>query len=280
MEYKDIYDCGNKLNKLAFNRTFSLATGSKEDYYNRFVRRTDYLELNNVENDFIGDKFVRSFESYSNPQNQKFSMSFNLKEDLNRAIKLPKVYKSSNKNLEQIFFERSSKREFKNTIWSLQDVSNLFSGIRVFSNKHRSYASGGGLYPINLYFFAQKIRGLKKMAVYRYQPVTHTVLEIGEIHQNNLSAYAHIENFVNLENISMMMFLVNNRNENEFKYGNRGTIFSLVEAGEMIQNIALCAAEYNYKMCQLGGYNIEKSNVELKINGVNTFIAACAVVGS
>ena len=45
MEYKDIYDCGNKLNKLAFNRTFSLATGSKEDYYNRFVRKTDYLEL-------------------------------------------------------------------------------------------------------------------------------------------------------------------------------------------------------------------------------------------
>ncbi len=53
----------------------------------------------------------------------------------------------------------------------------------------------------------------------------------------------------------------------------------MIESGEMIQNIALSAAQYDYKMCQLGGYDIEKSNIALGIDGFASFITACAVLG-
>ncbi|MCT3409498.1 SagB/ThcOx family dehydrogenase [Lactobacillus helveticus] len=278
MKYNDIYNYGNKIKKISFNRIVSLDSGEKEHYYNRFITNTDSLKLD-LDNDFNSSKYAKSFGMYGDAINKEFSTSFKLHEELRGAIFLPPVEKKNSYNLETLFNSRISKRKFTNANWNLQNLSNLFSGIRVSSDGHRGYASGGGLYPVSLYFFTQGIMKLDDFSVYKYQPCTNSVIKIENMPNKNLSSYVHIENLSHSENIKLAIYLVVNRTKNEFKYGKRGLIFSMIESGEMIQNIALSAAQYDYKMCQLGGYDIEKSNIALGIDGFASFITACAVLG-
>lgn len=278
MDYNAINDYGNRLKKINFGRTISLDSGTKEQYYDRFIKKADFWNLE-VDNDFNTGKYAKSFEMYSDQIGRKFSTSFELNETLKKAIFLPPAEKNNKKELEELFKNRISRRKFDNTTWSLQNLSNLFSGIKALTDNHRGYASGGGLYPVNLYFFTQNIIGLENFSVYKYQPCSDSVIKISKMRYMDFTSYIHIENLINSKNIKLALYLVANRTKNEFKYGERVTFFSLLESGEMIQNIALCASQYDYKMCQLGGYDIEKSNETLNIDGITSFITACAVLG-
>ncbi|OYR86753.1 SagB/ThcOx family dehydrogenase [Lactobacillus taiwanensis] len=278
MDYNAINDYGNRLKKINFGRTISLDSGTKEQYYDRFIKKADFWNLE-VDNDFNTGKYAKSFEMYSDQIGRKFSTSFELNETLKKAIFLPPAEKNNKRELEELFKNRISRRKFDNTTWSLQNLSNLFSGIKALTDNHRGYASGGGLYPVNLYFFTQNIIGLENFSVYRYQPCSDSVIKISKMRYMDFTSYIHIENLINSKNIKLALYLVANRTKNEFKYGERATFFSLLESGEMIQNIALCASQYDYKMCQLGGYDIEKSNETLNIDGITSFITACAVLG-
>lgn len=279
MKFSDLFDCGTKSKKITFNRTFSLNYGDKESYYSRFVRSRKNICLNQ-DNDFSSNKYIRSFATYSSPIVSNFSTAFEMNECVGNNIYLPVAEKGISKFINEIFINRISNRNFVKSTWNLQDISNLFEGIRILKSKHRAYGSAGGLYPVGVYFFANHINGLKNGYAYKYQPYTHSVIEIGKIENINFSFYAQIDNLIGVENIKLMLFLVGRKEKISFKYGERGNQFALIESGEMIQNIALSASVFNYNMCQLGGYNLEKINCELQVDGINSFITACAVLGS
>ena len=64
----------------------------------------------------------------------------------------------------------------------------------------RCSPSGGGLYPITLYFVAFNVKGLER-GVYTYLPLTHSIQLIRKLSERDLEDYNRISNFgINIEN--------------------------------------------------------------------------------
>lgn len=101
----------------------------------------------------------------------------------NSTLFLPKKFKKIKKSLEDCLEYRQSIRTFSPYQMSLKDFSTLckysfgqsnrtanYNGIVATS---RYYASGGGLYPVQVYIYANNVSGVKK-GIYRYQLNTHS----------------------------------------------------------------------------------------------------------
>ncbi|MFY9821602.1 MAG: SagB/ThcOx family dehydrogenase, partial [Thermoanaerobaculia bacterium] len=117
----------------------------------------------------------------------------------------------------------------------------------------RAVASGGALYPLELYVAAWNVEGLEP-AVYHYDPPAHRLDVVAR-----RDVLADLSQCVWLDDVdagsaSLMLVITAFFVRSTVKYRERGYRMILMEAGEVAQNLALLATAMGLASCALGGF--------------------------
>lgn len=200
-------------------------------------------------------------------------------------VKLPKVEAPDNP-LSNVLKSRRSVlsgapgRKFSKRPLAITDVSVLLReccgitgtreielrGVR-FAQRMRSFPSGGGLYPIEVYPILQNCDGAAA-GVYHYHVLRHHLerlrdpLESPEL--RSLSSFGDL-----LEQAALIVAFTAVFPRTYFKYHERGYRFVLLEAGHLAENFYLVAASLRIAVVAVGGFFDDVVNRTLAVDGVD-----------
>lgn len=142
----------------------------------------------------------------------------------------------------------------------------------------RNIPSAGGLYPLEIYIvlFNSHIEN----GLYHYRPDINALelLKVGEFSEN-LNTIIQAEPYINMKSASCVILTTGIIERLIIKYGDRGYRFLMQEVGFVAQNISLIAEAIGLGSCILGGYNDDKINDFLEIDGVFETINNVLVIG-
>lgn len=165
----------------------------------------------------------------------------------------------------------------------LSDV--LFAGLGALDRKgpegrqapRRPYASGGALYPIEPYIVAINTQDLPA-GVFHYDSLNHALSLVRPICFAEFSQ-ALFGNFKFIYKAAFVLVLTAMFARSCMKYGQRGYVFSLLEAGAVAQTVTFAAIGTGLAVVSWGGYNDDRVHKLLEIDGVDEAVVANLVVG-
>jgi SagB-type dehydrogenase family enzyme len=137
-----------------------------------------------------------------------------------------------------------------------------------FTRMQRTYPSGGGLYPVKLYVFANKIRKLNR-GIYYYDPL-QDALFLMENKTDLLDEFLISQQLSDLPNIrdcAFMIFFTIEGWRSISKYGASGLKFAYIELGEIAQNAHLAATCLGLGSCAYASFTPEAVNQLLHVDG-------------
>lgn len=266
----------------------SVIKGAMYSKYNRFLGQ-EYLMNYRTDNVYIGfgTGVFRFFETDA----ALTAVNRDLEEELSDVVYLPKP-KPIKSALSSVITSRRSIRHYEKEKISKQDLSNILyyaqgisgeieaANVPVEHNKIslRNAPSGGGLYPIYLYFLALNIEGVNR-GIYKYYPYSHSIkpvnLEVDNISPRDFAEFGNI----NSEDCAIFMFYVYDFYVNSRKYGDSGLMYAVIETGEIAQNIQLTSTALGYGCCDIGGYNKQFCEKVLKLDGINKHMIHLTIIG-
>jgi SagB-type dehydrogenase family enzyme len=192
---------------------------------------------------------------------------------------------------------RRSVRNYSGQMISLEDLSTLLfhcSGISgqmpvegiepsVFMGDDpkinlRVAASGGAMYPLDLFLVALKIRGLPT-GVYRYLAKSHALKSIGTatgIPDPRMSA----EFFpIQLDKAGLLVGYVYNLFENARKYGDMALGFAMIEAGAISAHVHLLCTALGLGSCDVGSFSKRRFERLFDADGISRHVIHLTVIG-
>jgi len=164
--------------------------------------------------------------------------------------------------LVELLEQRHSCRDFAQTEMPLEHASALlaasygaiaparFGGQTPFLR--RTVPSAGGLFPLEMYLFTQRVQGLAD-GLYHYDVVAHSLRQLRR--ENlflTLEPMFYAYPFMKDANLVFAIAAVFLRIQK--KYGPRGYRYTLMEAGHVAQNISLRAIELGLATLCMGGF--------------------------
>lgn len=148
---------------------------------------------------------------------------------------------------------------------SLGELATLASALNGrWENGRRTIPSGGALYPLELYVFANRVAGVPP-GLYHFDPFQRC-LELLPFDSESL-ARALVE--PGLARAPALLAITGVFWRSRFKYGQRGYRFTLIEAGHAMQNALLTAAALGVASLPIGGYYDSVLDGILGVNGVD-----------
>jgi SagB-type dehydrogenase family enzyme len=182
--------------------------------------------------------------------------------------------------------QRASCRAYSGEPIALSQLSDvLFAGLGALDRDgsegrrapRRPYASAGALYPIEPYIVAINASDLPA-GVFHYDSLSHTLSLVRPMRFAELSE-AFFGNFEFIDKAAFVLVLTAMFARSCVKYGQRGYVFSLLEAGAIAQNVTLGAIGTGLGAASWGGYNDDRVHKLLGINGVDEAVVANLAVG-
>lgn len=209
--------------------------------------------------------------------------------DLNYFEKKPlQVSEEENdkvKALKGIFEKRKSTRIFGSQGMNYQQVCDLFKlSYYILEDKRRNIASGGGLYPIELFFISMNIDGMDR-GVYYYNIANEsfdTVRKFDseeEIEAVNHAFFTDNREDIEFGNIGGYIVFGTYLRRMTFKYQDRGVRFAMVDAGSIMTNVYLAGSALDIGVCALGGYLDDPLADLVEIEGKQEMISNAIVIG-
>lgn len=116
----------------------------------------------------------------------------------------------------------------------------------------RTVPSAGGLFPLELYLFAQRVEGMED-GLYHYDVIAHSLQQLvrGNLFPT-LQPMFYTYPFMRDANLVFAIAAVFLRTQK--KYGPRGYRYMLMEAGHVAQNLSLRAVELGLATLCMGGF--------------------------
>lgn len=175
------------------------------------------------------------------------------------------------KQITEIFTTRRSVRNFSSKRIDFTDLSNilfysagLIDSANDLDNSRRPYPSAGARYPLEVYFFAIRVKNLDE-GLYHYN-VKENLLELLTNDATTQKCKEIIGQDKNLINASCVIVITAALERTRIKYRNRGYRYMLIEAGHLAQNILLLTNYLGLGACAIGGFIDDKINDLLDIN--------------
>ncbi|NMO51806.1 SagB/ThcOx family dehydrogenase [Actinoplanes sp. TBRC 11911] len=164
--------------------------------------------------------------------------------------------------LRELLIARSSCRRFDTTAMPLDDLSTLLwatygvtgrSRLGALDWLDRPLPSGGGLYPLEVYALANRVRDLEA-GIYHYVPALHglELVRQGRLPDRFVSYLFMGQPYPALAPLTIVLTSVVARSLG--KYGDRGLRYVLLEAGHAMQSFVLAASALGLGTCELGGF--------------------------
>jgi SagB-type dehydrogenase family enzyme len=174
--------------------------------------------------------------------------------------------------LERVIADRRSQRRFSGEAITQQELSRLlfFSyGRTERGGQFRAVASGGALYPLEVYVIALNISGLER-GIYHYDIEDHCldVVSRGDC-WDAVKDCVWLSDIEEPEKGAMIVVFTAIFQRNTMKYLDRGYRLILMEAGEAAQNMSLLATSAGLGVLLLGGFIDNALSELLGIDGVD-----------
>lgn len=274
----DEHNISNTNNQIIFNKMMS---GSAESPMLTYLLNYQVMRLNDI----------RSVLEY-NYGNISLMIAENLEmEEIvdEYTVQLPicKSRQLGNISLYQALKKRRTVREFLDQKVSIKSLSELLQfgvgvkheseNINGFEVPLRYYGSGGGLYPIRPYIYAQKVKGIQS-GMYKYQPFSHS-LRLVESEDISLQEIFSTQKMVNIENVSFVIIFVYEMNKNYMKYGELALAQAFIEVGLMSQNLHLLSQCMGIGTCDIGGFNKVLLEKKMHLCGINRHVVYSVLFG-
>lgn len=205
--------------------------------------------------------------------------------------RMPKVLLPKPKKLAfsigESLIKRRSEREFNGKPINLQDLSQLlFYSAGVIEKKdndwnktRRTYPSGGGRFPLEIYLFNLQASNELKEGIYHYNIKEHYLEKLLEEKNLREKIYPEIiwQDMILKAPIVLVISAVFDRTM--IKYKERGYRYILFEAGHLGQNIYSVGKALGLKCCAIGGFDDDKFHELLDIDGGNEAVLYAFAIG-
>jgi len=225
-------------------------------YYYENSKLTEFsnIPMSNEEVIQISGNFAPSL----NIQGQRFSLSprEEFKTDLYAVIRTRSSQPSS--VLQEMTFEDLSDLLFYT--YGSKEVSTGKSAMT-----KRNAPSAGGLYPIELFFFARRVEGIPNGLYYFDAHHNEIVLVNAQVGYEAI-ADCYVSDDP-IKNKNLIVFFCPIFSKTIFKYDNRGFRFVFMEAGHQAQNLLLVATALSLRSIPICGYFEYKLDELLKLDG-------------
>lgn len=171
------------------------------------------------------------------------------------AIKLPPPEIKPGMSVLEAIAKRRSRRAFKDTALTLQQVSTLLWACQGITDKRsgfRSAPSAGATYPLELFLVAGNVEGLIP-GVYRYLPNAHAldILSEGDIRLVLTSACLD-QSFIMEAPATIVIGAVFERTTGH--YGERGKMYVFQECGHVGENLHLACEQMGLGTVMVGAF--------------------------
>ncbi len=197
-------------------------------------------------------------------------------------------------------YQRESIREFDAKGISFEELSQLLQVVYFNKNNvdlpeninienqpqriYKNIASGGGMYPVELYYISLNTNGIPK-GTYHYNLKNKSLDLLHKFSEDDVQeirkAYmVDIRNVIDFENAGGIIVLGGMVHRGSFKYGNRSVIFNYIDSGAIINNIYLLTGELNMGCCAIGGYIDDTLKKYLGLTTNTQIITGSIFIGS
>jgi SagB-type dehydrogenase family enzyme len=180
--------------------------------------------------------------------------------------------------LQKVMDARASERHFDDKPLSLKELGSLctpFSSTQ--SGGGRSWASAGGVHPVEVFVLPIRVKGLEPKVMY-LDSATTSVIPVAP-----LPPWTELAELINpypIEGIPAAIFLfVAMPSRTTRRYNERGGRFVLIEVGEALQNLALRAAADRLAGVCLGGVLDREMMSLLGLAGTDAIVCAAYACG-
>ncbi|MFT8351018.1 SagB/ThcOx family dehydrogenase [Clostridium saccharoperbutylacetonicum] len=177
---------------------------------------------------------------------------------------------------------RKSTREFTTEGITLKNISYILSlcyGLNKKSDiEFRTVPSAGARFPLELYLVVLNSIDLEQ-GVYHFDIKNNQLEKIKSgNYKNEIGKYCNNQDFVSNSSVVIIMTTVFERNME--KYGERGYRYILLDAGHVGQNMYLAATYLGLGAVTIGGFNDDKINQLIGVDGIDETSIYIGVVGS
>ncbi|WP_137128603.1 SagB/ThcOx family dehydrogenase [Rhizobium sp. FY34] len=146
-----------------------------------------------------------------------------------------------------------------------------------FPRPFRTVPSGGALYPLEIYFHTARVEGLEA-GLYHYNPQRHCVAELSRGDLSHRLSGALVQADMPLKS-AIQVFVTGMFERSSFKYAERSYRFVLLEAGHLMQNLALAATALGLGQTCVGGYFDREIDDILGLDGVRRSTVYIGLLG-
>jgi len=149
--------------------------------------------------------------------------------------------------------------------------------------KLHTSSSAGGLYPLNIFLIATRVKGLD-FGVYKYIPNENSLLPVIKEKQLSMdevySSLQPAKDVINLENAGFIIVITGMLWKLIRKYGNRGLKYMFIESGEIAQNVHLSAQSLGIGTVDIAGYYDGEIEKMVGIDGTSEFVMHTIIGGT
>jgi SagB-type dehydrogenase family enzyme len=234
--------------------------------------------------------------NYSLPMVTGALANRDLEESDQQLVSLP-APKNERAPIGPVIRSRRSIRQYSGKAVSLQDMATLLAhcagitgtlhlkdspdSIGLGNTQHvdlRAVASGGGLYPIDLFLVAFNVEQLPPGA-YCYLPRQHSLKPAGR--PRPLPDIRKLAQFggIQVEKAGFLICYLYNFYENSRKYGESGLGFAFLEAGAISAHVHLICTAIGLGSCDVGGFSKQRCERLLGADGISKHMIHLTVVG-
>lgn len=243
--------------------------------------------------DFFTRRFIQQIQNWSqNPEAVKKSFSAFKQYPQRPATALkPDLRLFRRINWEKVVLNRKSTRSFSPAPVLFSELSNLLQmscGLKKVGQwqqkvsvqspwPHRALASGGALYPLEVYILALNIKGLKKGLYHLNNAAMELSLLRSDAETFQLEKFWYQKKF--FSNPAALIFVSAVFQKTKIKYGNRALRFILLEAGGLGAQMNLLATAMGLGFTYDGGGFENKIESLIGIDGANEGLVTSFVLG-
>lgn len=227
-------------------------------------------------------RVLRSFALFQGGEEYKYATAEIGPKDYQEDIvelPYPEGDSVSDTSLRRALIDRRSKRSFSGepvTIDELSEMVYYSSGItgnnelsiagNEIEQKFRSYPSGGGLFPVEIYLLMTQDSPIGT-GVFHYNPMKHHLAKIAnsDISSDNIPSYFSTDS-VDIDKAGVIIILTAAFERIRAKYGPRSYRYVLQESGHLAQNLLLITTTLGLAGVPVGGFYDEHIEDLLNIN--------------
>lgn len=174
--------------------------------------------------------------------------------------------------------KRRSRRRFLDESLSLEELSYLLLSTQGIINpskpRFRTVPSGGARHGFETYLYIEKVEGIKT-GLYRYLPVEHKLLFLGEKSKSELTFALAGQDFKPA--VTFIWTVVPYRIA--WRYAGAEEKLALLDVGHVCQNLYLACEAENMGTCAIGAYMQKSLDDFLGVDGETEFSIYASPVG-